>query len=342
MNYKLVGWSLGFLFLIVFLIFVFWRIKDFFLESFYLAGFDSFIEVRAEARDLDRLKPQIEGLVKELDRKWNRFSPGSEIFLLNNSRQKVKLSPDTVIVLQKALSLKQKTGGYFNPFVASLVDVWGFSGDKPSVPDEEVLRKLVLDIQNTSLLVDLETNEAQLLGSAGIDLGGIGKGYLADRISLFFREIKASAFLINAGGTVLVRGKEFNIGIKDPRGEGIIGSIELKEGAVATSGDYFRFFISGGKRYFHILNPFTGFPCRDFRSVTVISEEGVLSDVLATALMAGGRAALSLVMQSFPEIGICIVDAEGKVLITSNMLSKFKFRTTKKISYHLLKEDSCS
>ncbi|MCD6156259.1 MAG: FAD:protein FMN transferase [Candidatus Atribacteria bacterium] len=332
---------MGFLFLIVFLVFVFWKIKDSSLESFYLTGFDSFIEVRARACDLDRVKPQIEGLVEELDRKWNRFSPESEIFLLNNSQQRVKLSPDTIVVLQKALFLKQKTGGYFNPFVASLVDVWDFSNSKPSVPDRKVLQKLVLDIQNTGLLVNPETNEAQLLGSAGIDLGGIGKGYLVDKISLFFREMGVPVFLINAGGTVLVRGKEFNIGIKDPRSEGIIGSITLKEGAVATSGDYFRFFVSDGERYFHILNPFTGFPCRDFQSVTVVSAEGVLSDVLATALMAGGKAALSLIMQNFPEIGICIVDAEGKVLITSNMLSKFKFKTAKKISYHLLEEDSC-
>ncbi|BER92524.1 FAD:protein FMN transferase [Thermatribacter velox] len=339
MNFKVVTWLLAFPLLMVALIFAFWKARGFSLESFYLTGFDSFIEIRVEAHELSKLRPEVEKLVSELDRKWNRFAPESEIYLLNNARRRVKLSPDTISVLQEALILQQKTGGYFNPFMASLVDAWGFSGDKPSVPDESTVRKLVLDVQKSSLVIDPENGEAQLLGSGSVDLGGIGKGYLADKISSLFRKMRISTFLINAGGTVLVSGREFRIGIKDPRGEGIIGSISLKEGAVATSGDYFRFFIADGKRYFHILNPFSGFPCRDFQSVTVVSREAALSDALATALMAGGREALSVIVQSFPAIGICIVDAEGKVLITPNMLSEFKFKVTKEINYYLLKAD---
>lgn len=340
MKCRFIVWFLISAFLVVSFGIAFWRVKSSSLESFYLLGFDSFIEIRVNARDLNRLRPQVERLVEDLDRKWNRFSPGSEISLLNNSRQKVKLSPDTVLVLQKALSLQQKTGGYFNPFLGSLMDAWHFSSGQPSLPEEETLRKLVLDVQNTSLLINLETNEAQLLGTAKIDLGGIGKGYLVDKISSFFRESGVSVFLINAGGSVLVEGKEFKIGIKNPRGEGIIGSVKLKEGVVDTSGDYFRFFISNGERYFHILNPFTGFPCKDFRSVTVISREGSLSDALSTALMAGGKEVLFSIMRSFPEIGICIVDARNEVWITPNMFTKFKFSIEKGFNYHLLDLDS--
>jgi len=122
----------------------------------------------------------------------------------------------------------------------------------------------------------------------GIDLGGIAKGYAVDRARDLFRRAGVKDFLINAGGDLWAEGKNprgepWRVGIQNPRGEGILRVLSLSGKAVATSGDYQRFFLWEGRRYHHLLSPFTGYPFPFWTSMTVEAESCIKADALATA-----------------------------------------------------------
>jgi len=104
----------------------------------------------------------------------------------------------------------------------------------------------------------------------------------------------------------------WRIGIKDPRGSGVIAVLELREGAVSTSGDYERFFLKGGKRYHHIIDPRTGYPARGIWSATVVAKEGVLADALSTALFVLGIGRSAGILEKLAT-GFVVVEKGGRV-----------------------------
>ncbi len=110
---------------------------------------------------------------------------------------------------------------------------------------------------------------------------------------------------------------------RHPREEKLLGYIIIKDEAVSTSGDYYQFFEEEDVRYHHILNPFTGYPGRDFWSVTVVSKKATLADILSTVIMAGGREALVVVEKNFPEIKILAVEEGGNVYLSPSMEKVF-------------------
>ncbi|GAH51015.1 unnamed protein product [marine sediment metagenome] len=138
-----------------------------------------------------------------------------------------------------------------------------------------------------------------------VDLGGIAQGFAADRVAMILKEYNVKSALINIGGEIALigqspKGRPWRIGIKNPRGEGIIETVELKDEALSTSGDYEKFFIINNKRYPHIINPKTGFPARDFVSVTIFAKNAAFADAIATATATMG-----------PEKGLIFLDSLG-------------------------------
>ncbi|MEI6157882.1 MAG: FAD:protein FMN transferase, partial [Atribacterota bacterium] len=158
-------------------------------------------------------------------------------------------------------------------------------------------------------------HEVMIRGEGKIDLGGIAKGYLVDRMVLFLKSKGVSHALVNAGGTVYGWGRPFRVGIMHPRSAGLIGTVEIQDLAVSTSGDYFRFFEKEGFRYYHILNPYTGYPGRDFASVTIIDSNATEADVLSTAVMVGGKVFIPEVERRFPRVAIIGITAAGNITL---------------------------
>ncbi|HXL01693.1 MAG TPA: FAD:protein FMN transferase [Candidatus Atribacteria bacterium] len=309
--------------LLVFLLFafLFWgfffRDKE---EKKTFFGFDTWIEVELPRDNVSLFSP-ISSLVNHLDQLWNRFSPQSIIFKINHSSLPLSVDEDTFRVLEKAQKGEEETQGFFNVLIAPLMDLWGFS-EQPSLPEEREIKKIVGEINSSKLYLNRENREVLIEGEGQIDLGGIAKGYLIDEIVSLLRKEKVPQALINAGGEIFVLGKETKVGIRHPRQEKLLGYVVIKNEAVSTSGDYYRFFEEGGVRYHHILNPFTGYPGRDFQAVTVISEEAVFADILSTAIMAGGKEALAVVEKKFPEVKILTIE-EDKIYLSSSMEKVF-------------------
>jgi thiamine biosynthesis lipoprotein len=155
----------------------------------------------------------------------------------------------------------------------------------------------------------VEDSLATFLTRGGsIDLGSIAKGYAVDRCVALLESLGAAAGLVDAGGDLRTFGQKpggepWRVGLKDPRvPDSVVTVFELTDGAVATSGDYERYFTIDNVRYHHILDPKTGFPATGSCSVTVISREACDADAIATAAFVMGPEAGMRLIESLPDV----------------------------------------
>jgi len=226
----------------------------------------------------------------DLDNRLSIFKPDSEISRLNRSAgaSPVQISAMTENMLQLSTHYSEATDGTFDPTVAPLMRLWGFNKGPPLsvVPDSSAISSVLervgyhhLSVSNGAAFLDRE--------GMGIDLGGIGKGYAVDVCyeALVTNNIKN--LMVNLGGHIRCRGsagpgRPWSIGIRDPFDhDRIVGTLRLSDGmAVATSGNYEKFFMLDGKRYIHIMNPLTGYPVEGVASVTIIADSAVKADAM--------------------------------------------------------------
>jgi thiamine biosynthesis lipoprotein len=156
-----------------------------------------------------------------------------------------------------------------------------------------------------------------------IDLGAIAKGYAIEEASKVLKAEGIKSALIDAGGDIYamgeVEGKGWGIGIRDPRGEGVIAVIQGSDLAVVTSGDYERFFVRDGIRYCHIVDPRTGYPSRKLISVTVIHPLPMIADAWATALFVVGAEEGIKLVEQIPDMETLMVTPDEQVLYSSGL-----------------------
>lgn len=232
--------------------------------------------------------------INELETHLSRTQEGSDIFALNHAGGKpVALTEQSAEVLRSALQLAEETGGTFDPTVAPLSDLWAIGTEQAAVPEQREIDAVLPLIDYKS--VKLNGLEASLPEQACVDLGGIGKGYAADRTAEILREAGVKQAVITLGGNVYVLGEKekgvpWTVGITDPDHPGEwFAALRVTDTSVVTSGDYERYFEQGGKRYCHIFDPETGYPAEtDLRSVTVVSENSTQADAQTTALFVMG------------------------------------------------------
>jgi len=232
--------------------------------------------------------------IKEIELRVSSHNKNSEIGQINalaGSRSK-RVHPQTASLLNQAIQISHETAGAFDPTVWPLRQVWAFSAENPEKPSTEALlaaQKLV-DYH----AVEINENEVSLPKGAGLDLGAIAKGYAVDVAIEYLRQSGYEDFMVEAGGDLravsgsLTSGSR-TIWIQHPRKhDAFFASIKMDSGAVATSGDYERFFEETGKRYHHILDPRTGYPARPVVSVTIFANTTELADAFSTAVFVLG------------------------------------------------------
>jgi thiamine biosynthesis lipoprotein len=174
--------------------------------------------------------------------------------------------------------------------------LWDFKNKKR--PTDSELKK-ILPLLNHTHIVFNDNDTSIMLKDKGVllDLGGIAKGYAADKTVELLKGAGMKAGIAAMAGDIRLwgarpDGSPWHVGIRAPRGatpDDLIGVLSIKDMAVSTSGDYERFFIEDGVRYHHILDPATGKPAGDFQSVTVVNPHGVMTDALSTAVFVMGR-----------------------------------------------------
>ncbi len=271
--------------------------------------------------------------IKRLEKLLSTWIPDSEISQVNAAagRNPVKVSPEAMEVIERSLEMAGLTDGAFNITVGPAVNAWNISkeGRIPTLEELNALRPL---IDLSQLKLDHEARTVYL-GREGmqIDIGGIGKGYAADRAAVVMEASGATAGVVALSGDIETFGRmpdnqRFVFGIQHPRKEQgqLLARIALENEAVSTAGDYQRYIEVEGIRYHHILDPTTLQPSRLSQSATVIAKEGVVADGLDTGIFVMGPVkGMALIERLFGVEGV-IVDGAGKVWVSSGLKGRLQ------------------
>jgi thiamine biosynthesis lipoprotein len=233
-------------------------------------------------------------------------------------------------VIKKSIEISNQSDGGFDITVGPLIKLWQKAREKEHPPSNEDLERSLDLVGFRNIMISPDGKIFLKKDGMSIDLGGIAKGYAVDRAFDILRGLGFRNLIVNAGGDLKVGGMKFgkpwSIGIQDPRDQGkIIAKIKLKKGAIATSGDYEKYFMYQGKRYHHIINPKDGLPAWGCQSVTVLCEEGILADAMATAVFVLGPEKGFSLCQRTKGIDCLIIDREGKKIITQRLKEIISF-----------------
>jgi thiamine biosynthesis lipoprotein len=277
--------------------------------------------------------------IKKLELLLNYFSDKSEITAINKTAgsRPVKVSGETLEMMQKTLEISKATRGTFDPTIAPLIKLWDFSNKRRdnTVPDATVIKNTLKLVDYSKIKINSKSEIFLAEKGMEIDLGGIAKGYAADKAMEVIKAEGIKAALVAVAGDIKGFGSSttrnaWKVGIQDPRPEtgsekpweDIFASLYLEDMAISTSGDYQRFFIKNGKRYHHILDPATGYPAKtDLLSASVIAPEGYIADGLSTAVFALGSEKGMSLLKAMGIEGV-LVDRDRNVFVTEGIRGK--------------------
>jgi len=269
------------------------------------------------------------GDFQRLDGLMSVWREGSDVVRLNAAagKQPVPVSAEVREVLHVAHQVSDWTGGKFDVTFGALSGLWKFDHDQDNrIPDPQEVRRHLPLIDYKAVDVN-ERAGTVFLRREGmrVHLGGIGKGYAVDRAVDTLRRAGLSDFMIQSGGDMYVMGRRgerpWRVGLRDPRGpaDRSYAALDLSGGAISTSGDYERFFMNGGRRYHHILDPDSGEPARGCRSVTIVTGRATLADGLATGVFVLGPGPGMALIERLPGVEGVIVTDKNEVLISSGL-----------------------
>ncbi len=262
--------------------------------------------------------------IAQTERLMSRFRADSDVGRLNAHRNRwAAVTPGTATVLLAALDIARDTDGHFDPCLDELVSLWGFHDHNyPDLIPPAPLASTRIGGSFSQGLMHRQTEGRHgfrlTSESPGIDLGGIAKGYAIDQATACLRMAGVHHALINVGDDVFALGNHpsgdpWRIGIRHPRRpEALLQVLELREQAVATSGDYANCFFRDGRRYAHLLNPHTGRPADAHSSLTVVASSAMLADALATAAFTANPAKVPHLLRQTGAKAWLAVDAAGR------------------------------
>jgi len=238
-----------------------------------------------------------------------------------------RMSPELSCVLEASRKFWRLSDGAFDPTIAPVKWLWNFENGG-RLPPEDILREKLRSVDFGR--VDIRGDSIRFTDpGTRIDLGGVAKGYVVDRMIGILRDGGASAVLVNAGGDISFSGRkpgdisflgrksdgeDWVIGIRHPRMSRTFLIESNPYPSVATSGDYERFFTEDGIRYHHILDPSTGYPARGCISVTVWTPTAMQADILATTIFVlGPEKGLALAERRDDVESLIFFERDGKV-----------------------------
>lgn len=259
---------------------------------------------------------------EEFENLVSRTVETSDISRINHAAgAPVKVSDTTIELLKTAIYYGDLTNGAFDITVAPLTTLWDFKNNPGEVPNADDIVSALSHVNYKTISIDGNTvTMADPLAS--IDLGGIAKGYMADRLKSYLKSEGVKSALINLGGNILTIGSKsddspFRIGIQKPFDEknATITSVLASDSSVVTSGSYERYFKANNQIYHHILDTKTGYPCdNNLASVTILSNESLTGDILSTACFALGTEDGMKLIHSLDDIEAIFITMDYKII----------------------------
>lgn len=282
-------------------------------------------------------------VLREFDRlhwKLHAWKAGALVALngaIARGERRIPLDGELASLIRSAIRLSERSGGLFNPAIGRLVGSWNFHDDEISgmPPSPAELAPLLAAAPQMSDLA-VEGNALACTNPAvQLDFGGYAKGYALDRARLLLQERPLEGALLDVGGHVMALGRcgerPWAIGLRQPRGAGLLARLELQDGEVlSTSGDYERFLSFGGRRYSHVIDPRTGRPASDAQAASVLAaaapDAGAASDAASSALFVAGRTAWRDTAQRMAMTGALLVDSAGRVHASEALRRRLELR----------------
>jgi thiamine biosynthesis lipoprotein len=277
-----------------------------------------------------------EHVFSEFDRLESLMSvwkDGSDVVRMNKNAgiSPVPVSVETLEVLAVARDASVMTRGKFDITFGALTDIWRFDHDQDNVvPDRQLIEARLPRIDYRAVEIDTTARTAFITRPGmRVHLGGIGKGYAIDRAVVLLKQQGITDFMVQSGGDLYVSGTNggtpWKLAIADPRGDhSPFATLQITDGTFSTSGDYERFFMKDGKRYHHIIDPDFGEPVSGCRSVTIVTNRGVIADVLSTGVFILGPDEGMALIEKLPDVEGVIVTSDNEVLISSGLRGRIE------------------
>jgi thiamine biosynthesis lipoprotein len=268
---------------------------------------ESLIKVEGEAQgttwhisylsaDNINYKKTMDSLLKKIDTSMSTYLPVSFISRINKNDSTVLVDQYFIDVLKKSIEVSEKTVGLFDVTVGPLVNAWGFGFSKREKVDSAMIDSLRHFVGYK--MIKLEGNKVvKEKPQIKLDFNAIAQGYSVDVLSAYLESKGVNNYLVEIGGELKAKGKKYKddwkVGIDQPNENATERKLEaviaLNDRALATSGNYRKFYEEGGQKFSHIIDPGTGYPAKqNLLSTTVLADDGITADAYATAFMIMG------------------------------------------------------
>lgn len=284
--------------------------------------------------------------MERMDRIMSNYKDDSELSLLNKKAAKSSVPCDKELldVIKISQYYSELSEGAFDITISPIVALWGFFDEKGHIPSDKEIEDILPAVSYKNIVIDDKRAGSKDLCTISykndqtqIDLGGIGKGYAVDKAMEIMKKFDIDNACVNLGGNISVLGAPagknvWKVGVQHPRDSNeILGYLELKNEATATSGDYERFFEIQGKRYSHIIDPRTGKPVSGVMATTIVAPKGTEVDALSTSVFVLGPEKGLKLIGKIPGAGALIMyeGKDGKIMVDMTMGFKEKFRKIK-------------
>lgn len=304
--------------------------KSVFKKGFFLMGNN--FEISVVAHDESWAFGKIELAVEEIQRiekLLTTYNDQSETNLINRNAgiKPVNVSMETIQLIQRSIRISEITQGAFDISYGSVdKSLWNFDTTMQSLPDASTAKKMVRLINFRNIEINIEDSTVYLREKGmRIGFGGIGKGYAAERAKFILKKAGVEAGIVNASGDLTTWGLQpdgtaWTIGIVHPNfANSIFSYMNVTDMAVATSGNYEKFIMIGGKKFSHTINPRTGLPVTGIKSVTIISPNAEIADAMATPVTIMGIEAGLAMINQIKQIEAIIIDDNNLLYTSSNL-----------------------
>lgn len=268
-------------------------------------------------------------LCNKYEKMFSNTIETSEISQINNNSKYSKfttVSDETIELINSGILYGKLTNGKFDITIGNLSSLWNFSSDSPKVPEMSNLTDIISHIDYHNIIIN--GNDVLLSDSkANLDLGGIAKGYIADKLKEYLKSQNVKSGIINLGGNIMLLGSkpdksDYNIGLQKPfaADDEVIAVVKANDISIVTSGIYERYFYENNILYHHILDNSTGYPVENnLLAVTIISKSSVDGDGLSTSAFIMGIDKGMELIEGIDGIEAVFIDNNYKLHLTSGL-----------------------
>ncbi|MGL4914442.1 MAG: FAD:protein FMN transferase [Romboutsia sp.] len=261
--------------------------------------------------------------------------PGTELDNLNakSGISPVVLSEMSYDIIRKALEYSKLSDGGYDVSIGPLIKLWSIGLPEAKVPTQEEINEVIKLIDYSNIDMN-DSNREVFLSKKGmiVDLGSIAKGYVADELVKLLKDEGIEKAIIDLGGNIYALGykeenKKWRIGIQNPfddRGN-VVGTIDVANKSVVTTGVYERFIEKNGKKYHHILNPKTGYPYEtNIAGVSIVADHSIDADALSTLVFTKGLEEGLKFVNELENVDAIFITNKKEIYTTKGIKDNFK------------------